>query len=106
MTREEAKREFWKKNGVFERLFEYCFDRVLKLPYKGRVIDIFIDKIYDDIESRTCKNCIYYNPETNLCLNQDLQNKELGVLFMPPSKSFGCNKFKRKVDEQDNQEDN
>ena len=98
MTREEAKREFWKKNGVFDKLFEYCFDRVLKLPYKGSVIDIFIDKIYDDFENRTCENCKYYKEEESYCKNEENEVFEFDNYkkMKVPDWKFGCNRFERK----------
>ena len=59
----------------------------------SKVYNIFevhkmIDKIYDDFESMTCKNCkvekckIYY-ALVGVCTNQELIN-------------FGCNKFEKK----------
>lgn len=73
MNREEAKRFGW---------FISCRSEIYE----------HINKIYDDFESRTCENCIYYNDmneSSGLCENMALP--ELGV-----DKDFGCNKFSRK----------
>ena len=95
MTREEAKKLFWKKGGVFEKTFIYCLDKVLKLPYRGGEIDVFIDKIYNDFESRVCGNCEHFNSPYETC--------RLGCASCATTKKvredFGCNKFKRKKDE-------
>jgi len=99
MTREEAKKEFWKEGGVFENLFKYCFDKVLKLPYKGSVVDVFIDKIYDNFESKICKNCKYYNSAYKVCENKrNIQPFEIDTEYvnMFTDDDFGCNRFERK----------
>jgi len=92
MTREEVKKEFWKEGGIFEELFEHCFNKVLKLPYKGRVIDIFIDKIYDDFENRICKNCKFLIKTSKglLCSNPVNYN------YIITDEKFGCNRFEKK----------
>ena len=63
-----------------------------------------IDIIFDDFESRTCKNCNHYQliiPENNphdqynyfdCCANDKAQN----IVSSPPS-TFGCNKFERQI---------
>jgi len=89
MTREEAKKRFWEDGGVFSKMFMYCLKSVLKCPYKGREIDIFIDEIYDDFESRICKNCEYYKNGICVCDNSLL-------VAYAVDKDFGCNKFKKK----------
>jgi len=45
-----------------------------------------IDKIYDEFESRICKNF-------------QLKLKTLGLHFVPQSEDFGCNKFEKKAEE-------
>ena len=80
-----------------------------------------IDDIYDNLESRICKNCKYFNKKYEYCslfkaiwfdnnntkeTKEIISNKsaymcvELGeeVTFMV-SKEFGCNKFERIKDE-------
>jgi len=89
MTREEAKKLFWKKGGVFEKTFMYCLDKVLKLPYRGSEVDVFIDRIYDDFESRVCKNCLYYFKETCVCDESPLVTEIV-------DENYGCNKFERR----------
>jgi len=94
MTRKEAKKEFWKEGGVFEEMFEYCFDKILKLPYKGSVVDAFIDKIYDDLESRVCKNCSKYKDGECRIFQGAKFKCTLDILN---NKNFGCNKFERRI---------
>ena len=51
-----------------------------------------VNKIYDDFESRTCNNCVYYNSmneSSGLC--EHLGLPELGV-----DSDFGCNKWEAK----------
>jgi hypothetical protein len=56
-----------------------------------------LDKIYDDFESRICKNCTHH---TGVTADQgwwgDYTCKELKI---NTSKNFGCNKFERKTNE-------
>ena len=67
MNREEAKKRFWENGGVFSKMFMYCLRSVLKCPYKGREVDIFIDEIYNGFESRTCKNCKHFDKKYKEC---------------------------------------
>ena len=61
------------------------------------VIDELIDTISDDIESRTCENCKWYELSHDNSLGWcnsraiDFEDKLI-------HKSFGCNKFERKLD--------
>ena len=56
-----------------------------------------VDKIFDDIESKTCENCKYHQSYSEDTLNIDGCNdtycNRIGV--NTPS-YFGCNKFERK----------
>lgn len=80
MDREEAKKFAWYQN-----------DR--------ENIEIHIDKIYDDFESRTCENCIFALP---LNLDKDKQYEfkcRLGhsdKLLNTVNKDFACNRFEAK----------
>lgn len=49
-----------------------------------------IDKIYEDVESRLCENCIH----DNTCEMQEVLRK--GVTNTKFLKTFGCNSFERK----------
>ena len=52
-----------------------------------------INKIYDDFESRTCGSCKYFNlAET--CTKEEFRDD--GLLLVPYSKEFGCNKWEAK----------
>jgi hypothetical protein len=54
----------------------------------------FIDKIFNDFESRTCKNCKYFKDDMYCYLMfADFNNKKY---FLP--KDFGCNKWESKDD--------
>ena len=78
MTRDEAKQTFTvHTNGS---------DRFIKID--KRTFDKFIDMIYDDIESRTCSNCNFYQKE--VCCNSD---SPLCTEFT--SAEFGCIEFVR-----------
>ena len=88
MTKEEAKKEFWKNGGVFERVFKSCLKDVIKCSYQGIEIDNYIDKIYDDLESRTCRNCKYLDA-VNVCQNIDSYCYDNFI----DEEDFGCNRF-------------
>ena len=59
-----------------------------------------IDAIYDDFESRKCKNCKYFN-EVSSCehekntqyLTTSIQFDEQTYYQMDTTKDFGCNRF-------------
>ena len=62
-------------------------------------IECFIRSIYNDFESRTCKNCKFVllidNREELLCGNAKCEDiNELGQYVVRPT--FGCNEFKEK----------
>ena len=90
MNREEAKKEFWKNGGVFERVFKSCLKDVIKCSYQGIEIDNYIDKIYDDLESRTCENCAY-NLKNSHGFSRGCTQIEIEPRDM--RNSFGCNRF-------------
>ena len=81
MTREEAKE------------FEYSLD-VDGYYYKD--VELIIDKIYDDFESRTCENCTYlYRPD----LTNGIYRCENNVVTIEDGEielDFGCNKWEAK----------
>ena len=60
-----------------------------------RVADI-IDKIYDDLDKKTCENCRWYQSQYNdKNCNSDTINvcKLFDIAFV---KTFGCNKWEAK----------
>ena len=70
MTREEAKEELWQRGNI---------------NTLGKVdANEIIDKIYDDFESRICKNCKHY--ESDWCCDNAFVVDEI----------FGCNRFEPK----------
>ena len=75
---------------------EYWLDYIEKNhEYSKRAI---IKDLFDDIESRICKNCKYKHTisDTSIeCLNME---SPLGYTDIEYSPKFGCNKFKR-IDE-------
>ena len=50
-------------------------------------VEEIINKIYDDFESRICKNCIHYDKKDKVCILLDM-----GVL----NNTFGCKAFEQK----------
>lgn len=73
MTRKQAKKFKWYQN-----------DR--------ENIEIHIDKIYDDFESRTCKNCVH---EIG-CVGYVKCNLRIPRPELYQTRDFGCNKFEAK----------
>ena len=58
-----------------------------------------INKIYDDFESRVCKNCKYFvecNDGYHYCNN--INNTGLNGIITP---DFGCNRFEKKENKND-----
>ena len=60
-------------------------------------VDVLIELIYDDFESRTCGNCIYNN---DLCTYQESIKVYCKVTrgddYICDFDDFGCNRFERK----------
>ena len=80
MTREEAK---------------YLFNK-----FEKESTDEVIDKLFDDIESRTCQNCEEFkiskgfNGTEFTCYKGYGNTNMYGYIFT--ERDFGCNEFKRK----------
>lgn len=72
-------------------------EALAKVPLReknwGIVAQGVINEIYDDFESRTCKNCKQYINYHKLC-RQDVSI--FGESFL--NKDFGCNKWEKKDD--------
>ena len=83
MTREEAK------------------ERFLSLHPTDRFI--VIDEMYDDFESRKCKNCEHYdmfNDDSGFCIHDwyhEFDYVKGDVIKV--NKNFGCNGFERRTNE-------
>ena len=92
MNRDEAKNLFWRRKGTFEIGLDRQYEKVISSYYIGSEFDKFIDKIYDDFESRTCENCYWYSSE--VCTNDE---SPLCADFV--SEDYGCILFERKEDE-------
>lgn len=63
---------------------------------RDSMIRNIVDSIYNDFESRVCKNCKFYNSFTLICHSIDehcLSNGKAN-LVVPPG--FGCNHFNPK----------
>ena len=50
----------------------------------------FINTIFDDFESRTCKNCKYFIKDKFVCCNS-----KAPTIVQINDDSFGCSKFER-----------
>ena len=85
MTREEA----------IKKLFDVSSDLGLVETIEARII---IEEIFDDFESRVCKNCKHFTSfgkkmGIGICSNF---TKNINV-----ANDFGCNRFERREDEGD-----
>ena len=99
MTRDEAKKEFWKQNGVFEKGLHTNYEKVIKSYFIGSEFDKFIDKIFDEFENGSCETCEYhldYKEEStgDVCGCNDTYCCKIGV--NTPA-SFGCKYYKKKI---------
>lgn len=62
-----------------------------------------VNAIYDDIESRVCKNCKYYYETESLCNKMpeddswilDYMDRTVPNAQFCPDDDFGCNRFER-----------
>ena len=90
MTREEVK----------DLLFRFV---KRGMTMKNISFEMAIDEIYDEIESRTCENCKYYEERIQgmgECNNIIYEGFSVGLvydydnMFLP--KDFGCNKWESK----------
>ena len=63
--------------------------------------DKFADEVCDDFESRVCENCIHDN---KICTYQESIKVYCKVTrgedYVCDFRDFGCNRFRRKIDEQ------
>lgn len=80
-------------------------EMLLSLHKNGLPIDVVIDTLIDEYESRTCESCIFYDRKSEinnktLCLNEhnyQYLDKER-FIYMRIDKSFYCNKWESKND--------
>ena len=110
MTRKEAKKEI---SNIYKNIYDIICS-VSSNDFKK-----LVDKIYDNFESRTCKNCKYYDNGCceNLYINLECEDREVTNKKLKEKKcilnlsiednsgleteflvdeNFGCNKFERK----------
>ena len=62
---------------------------------------VIIDKIYNDLESRTCENCKYYGAEHEHISHPNYRtciNTESFTYMQEPNFKDGCNNFERMTD--------
>ena len=64
-----------------------------------------INTIFDDLETRTCENCKYYqmymphnNPHDQFNIMDCIANDNGSNIVSYPPPTFGCNKFEREQD--------
>ena len=98
MTREEAKKLINKK------LTQIITGTLLpNLTIENSELSDIVDEIYDDFESRVCKNCKYAEKHENgdehkceilMATTQEEAKKLIEV-------GFGCNRFERRGNERD-----
>lgn len=75
MTREEAKEHFWKDTEKFgesvaKRFGSINYNKIFTSYYIGSEIDMFIDKIYDYFENRTCESCKHFEVDDTIDTNK------------------------------------
>jgi len=88
MTREEAEEEW----------YQYVEDNTVNYTLSSQTVKNmfdFIQEIYDNFESRTCKNCKF---DWCGCDIRDaiFRISKLDDVEMPNLDDFGCNRFERK----------
>ena len=67
------------------------FDKVLLIDD----VTNLINQIYDDFDSRICKNCKYWKKY----VNTSLCNEGTLDFIIETNEDFGCNKFERRINE-------
>ena len=85
LSREEAK-----------QLFQRKFTRSDKLAEFDNAGISTIDAIYDGLESRTCENCKYFNPQGNLCESSWWGNNDLSNDTFKVRSDFSCKEWEQK----------
>jgi hypothetical protein len=86
MTREEAHRIAYED---------------LDSMYHSTWIKVVVDDIYDELESRVCKNCIYCE-ERDYMIQREYFCNNAKVPFVDTEPMLGCNKFERNTNETNN----
>ncbi len=56
------------------------------------VVDILIDKIYDEFEQRTCRNCTYSRPVEGY---PTIECLALSVKYLHTMTDFSCSKWEK-----------
>jgi len=93
MTREEVKsklKEYNSGNTVYNN----------GIRSANRVAKIWINKVFDDFESRTCESCYFFNYDRYqgiaLCYNHENRQEYINDANMQVTSDFSCNKWEKK----------
>ena len=75
------------RNGMLK-----LFDEEMTISDNGEILGRtkVVDVILQELESRTCLNCIHYNEDEDSCYS-DVVNKYSEIQFHENNKLFGCN---------------
>ena len=94
MTREEAKKRINCVKEVVKNDFEEYEDEIVRADFMYKLID----EIFDEFESRVCKNCKHFKSKSGLCglWENGVMNE---ASFFNVDEDFGCNRFERREDE-------
>jgi len=85
MTREEAH-----ETDLYRLDIEYI-DGQKEFQIGSFKVHKLINKIFDNFESRVCKNCDFYAEFEGVCINGDIP-----LCSDIVERTFGCNEFERK----------
>ena len=64
------------------------------LDFQKDIVNDLIDKIYNDLNNRTCENCNYFTGK--VCYLHEGWNEDVGVVHPIMEKDDGCNKWEDK----------
>ena len=76
-----------------EFLFKILMSKGTVFFFTKEELREFINTIFDDFESRTCKNCKYFIKDKFVCCNS-----KAPTIVQINDDSFGCSKFERGED--------
>jgi len=66
-------------------------------------VENLVNEIYNSFENMTCENCKFYSSLDYTCSNNDIDimvdPEGKMSTYMKVYSNFGCNKFKRKIDD-------
>lgn len=93
MNREEAKQDIFIGKGIKSHAMNVDGE-IDALWLNRRGVLGFIDKIYDDFESKTCENCKHFDSHSSVCFEPKICEDNSGYVRI--TKDFGCNKYEPK----------